>query len=239
MSDQPPPPLGILPSNVETLSTPETERPRAKAPVGWLLVAILTFVVGVAVTLIITTPRNAPAPQAAAPAPQGAATTPAQRASNNPVGAPFPAINGISCDALESTIVHIHVHLAVFFDDEEQQIPFGIGIGQPWSVSDSDEGPFVDDGACFYWIHTHTEDGIIHIEAPVRRPFTLGDFFAVWQQPLSATQVGPKQGQVITYVNGKRDTTNPPDIRLLAHQRIQLDVGTDVPPYDFDFPPGD
>ena len=154
-------------------------------------------------------------------------------------GAPFPDINGIRCDALESTIVHIHVHLAVFFDSEEQQIPLGIGIGQPWQVSDSDEGPFVDDGACFYWMHTHTEDGIIHIESPVRRPFTLGDFFAVWQQPLSATQVGPKTGQVIVYVNGQRDSTSPENIRLLAHQRIQLDVGADIPPYQFDFPDGD
>ena len=44
---------------------------------------------------------------------------------------------------------------------------------------------------------------------------------------------------MITYVNGTRDETNPPDIRLLSHQRIQLDVGQDVPPYAFDFPPGD
>src|SRR5947209_8631078 len=122
MSDQPPAqPSGILPSNVDSVVTPDAQKPSPKAPVGWLLVAILTFVVGVAVTLVITTPRNAPAPQVAAPAAQSAPTTPAQRApQSNPVGAPFPAINGISCDALESTIVHIHVHLAVFFDDEEQ-----------------------------------------------------------------------------------------------------------------------
>jgi hypothetical protein len=155
------------------------------------------------------------------------------------VSAPLPAVNGISCDALESTIFHIHIHLAIFFDGVEQAIPFGVGIGQPWQVSDSDQGPFVNDGSCFYWIHTHTEDGVIHIESPTRRSFTLGDFFAVWQEPLSAAQVGSRQGQVITYVNGVRDPTNPSDIRLTSHQRIQLDVGIDVPPYSFDFPPGD
>jgi hypothetical protein len=153
--------------------------------------------------------------------------------------APLPEINGISCDALESTVVHIHVHLAIFINGEEQQIPFGIGIGQPWEVSDSDEGPFVDYGACFYWIHTHTEDGVVHIESPVRRRFTLGDFFAIWQVPLSANQVGSAQGAVITYVNGQRSPTSPPDIPLLPHARIQLNVGADVPPYPFDFPPGD
>src|SRR5207248_11403284 len=136
-------------------------------------------------------------------------------------------VNGISCDALESTIVHLHVHVAIFVDGEEQQIPFGIGIGQPWQVSDSDEGPFVDDGSCFYWIHTHTEDGVVHIESPVRRRFTLGDFFAVWQQPLSSTQVGLAQGAVITYVNGQRDSTSPADVPLLSHERIQLNVGAD------------
>jgi hypothetical protein len=211
------------------------------------------FVAGVAVTLFITAPKPTNAPPTATQAPaasagQGQAQTPQTpipgllpgQQTRAGVGAPTPAINGISCDALESTIFHIHIHLAVFFDNEEQQIPFGIGIAQPWQVSDSDEGPFVDDGACFYWIHTHTEDGIVHIESPVRRAFTLGDFFAVWQQPLSATQVGPKQGQVIVYVNGQRDSTaDPSAIRLISHQRIQLDVGADIPPYQFDFPPGD
>lgn len=226
------------------LQPTEVPRRQTRAPVGWILVAVLMFVAGVAAALLVTTPRGGTsqtqAPPAPAPAPPVATQSVAQGATQRGGGAaPSPAINGISCDALESTLFHIHVHLAVFFDQEEQLVPFGIGIAQPWQVSDSDEGPFVDDGACFYWIHTHTEDGIIHIESPVRRTFTLGDFFAIWQQSLSTTQVGPRQGQVIVYVNGQRDQTNPPDIRLLAHQRIQLDVGADVPPYQFDFPPGD
>ena len=106
-------------------------------------------------------------------------------------------------------------------------------------ITRRNEGPFVDNGSCFYWIHTHTGDGVVHIESPLRRRFTLGDFFAIWQLPLSASQVGPVQGQVITYINGQRDATSPPDIPLLPHARIQLDVGGDVPPYPFDFPPGD
>jgi hypothetical protein len=135
--------------------------------------------------------------------------------------------------------VHTHVHLAIFVSGGEEQIPLGIGIGQPWQVSDNNKGPFVERGSCFYWIHTHSEDGIVHIESPVRRRFTLGDFFALWQVPLSATQVGPAQGPVISYVNGQRSTTDPPAIPLLPHERIQLDIGGDVPPYQFDFPDGD
>jgi hypothetical protein len=175
----------------------------------------------------------------AAPTPAPVATPATASAKQAPASGPLPAINGITCDALESTVVHIHVHLAIFVNGDEQEIPFGIGVGQPWEVSDSDEGPFVDNGSCFYWLHTHTQDGVVHIESPVRRRFTLGDFFAIWQLPLSANQVGPAQGQVISYVNGQRDSTNPPDIPLLPHARIQLDVGADVPPYAFEFPPGD
>src|SRR5581483_12030445 len=29
-------------------------------------------------------------------------------------------------------------------------------------------------------LHTHEPDGIIHVESPVNRKFTLGEFFDVW-----------------------------------------------------------
>jgi hypothetical protein len=167
----------------------------------------------------------------AAPTSQSRAAAPAGQAQP-------PDVNGISCDALESTIFHIHAHVAIFVNGAEQVIPFGIGIGQPWQVSDSAEGPFVDDGTCFYWIHTHTEDGVLHIESPVRRTFTLGDFFAIWQVPLSANQMGPIQGAVIAYVNGSKVDGDPSDIPLMQHAQIQLDSGQDVAPSVFRFPPG-
>ncbi len=242
MAEPEPPRSGILRSNVEELTSQAPEQPsRGGSPFVIILVGLLTFVAGAGLMLLFTTNRSQPAaPQVAAATPTAVpqAAVGTRRTASAPQG-PLPAVNGISCDALESTIVHIHLHLAIFINGAEQQVPLGIGIGQPWQVSNTADGPFVEDGTCFYWIHTHTEDGIIHIESPVRRGFTLGDFFAIWQVPLSATQVGPAQGDVIVYVNGQRDTTNPADIRLLPHQRIQLDVGGDVPPYSFDFPPGD
>jgi hypothetical protein len=227
----------ILRSNVDAIGeTPEPPKraPRSGVVLPLLLGAVLIFVLGAGAALWLTSaqsrPQQAARPTlAAVPTPLGSTTS----------SGPLPPINGISCDALESTIVHIHAHLAIFVNGEEEQVPLGIGIGQPWQVSDSDEGPFVEDGTCFYWIHTHTEDGIVHIESPQRRRFSLGDFFAIWQMPLSENQVGPAQGPVITYVNGQRTNTAPQDVTLLPHERIQLDVGTDVPPYPFDFPDGD
>jgi hypothetical protein len=203
------------------------------------LVGLLLFVLGAGAALLFSgmQTRQQPASTAAASRPTAVlAPVPGTAAADE---GSLADINGISCDTLEATIVHVHVHLAIFVNGQEEQIPFGIGIGQPWQVTDTDEGPFVEGGSCFYWIHTHTEDGIVHIESPIRRRFTLGDFFAVWQMPLSANQVGPAQGPVTLYVNGQKSSTNPPDVPLLSHARIQLDVGSDVPPYQFDFPDGD
>jgi hypothetical protein len=213
-----------------------------------VLVGLLVLIVGAGVAFVLLSGNRAPAPQSAAAAPTASRQAPtlvptvsAAPASQSRAAAgqgQLPDVNGISCDALEATIFHIHAHVAIFVNGAEQVIPFGVGIGQPWQVSDSAEGPFVDDGTCFYWLHTHTEDGVVHIESPVRRTFTLGDFFAVWQVPLSANQMGPIQGSVIAYVNGSKVDGDPSDIPLTQHAQIQLDSGQDVAPYVFRFPPG-
>jgi hypothetical protein len=224
----------VLKSNVDEPAVAAPVRRARPALLPFALGALLVFLLGVGAALLLLSPQSRAQPAAS----QAAArpTTPAVPVAG---ANPLPDVNGISCDALEATVVHIHVHLAIFVNGQEEQVPFGIGIGQPWQVSDSDEGPFVDDGACFYWLHTHTQDGVVHIESPIRRRFSLGDFFAVWQMPLNETQVGPAQGAVITYVNGQRSNTRPQDVTLLPHERIQLDVGGDVAPYQFDFPSGD
>ena len=78
-------------------------------------------------------------------------------------------------------------------------IPYGIGIPGFQAVSTS-AGPFVETGSCFYWLHVHADDGIIHIESPsTTQTFTLGQFFAEWGGPLSTTQVGPATGNVTVF----------------------------------------
>jgi len=127
----------------------------------------------------------------------------------------------------------------IYHDGAPVQVPHGVGIGQPRQVQSSSEGPFVTGGSCFYWLHTHTPDGIIHIEGPLERTFSLGDFFAVWGQPLGADQVGPLQAPVTAYLNGTTFNGNPATMPLRAQAEIQLDVGADAPaPQPFIFPPG-
>ena len=69
-------------------------------------------------------------------------------------------IGGISCDAQEGQRIHIHQHLVILDHGKPVNIP--PNVGQPAGKR------------CIYWLHTHTPDGIIHIEAPLDRSFTLG-----------------------------------------------------------------
>jgi hypothetical protein len=149
------------------------------------------------------------------------------------------SVAGVGCDSAERVTYHIHVHLAVFVDGQPMEIPAGIGVAAPRQVQQTRSGAFVDDGSCFYWLHTHAADGIIHVESPTRASYTLGQFFAIWGQPLSATGVGPAHGAVTVLVDGHRDATDPRAITLTAHRAIQLDVGTPaLPAQPVSFPQG-
>jgi len=146
--------------------------------------------------------------------------------------------DGISCQTSEPTLVHIHAHLTVFVNGSARQVPAAIGI--PGAVAQSTPaGSFVGQGTCFYWLHTHAADGIIHIESPVHRTYTLGNFFDEWGQPLSTSRVGPASGHVVAIYNGQVFTGDPRNIPLTAHAQIQLEVGSPlVAPEQITFPNG-
>lgn len=148
-------------------------------------------------------------------------------------------VDGISCQTSEQIVYHIHAHLAVYTNGKARIIPEGIGIVPPTRVVQTSAGPFVVAGTCFYWLHSHTADGIIHIESPSQRVYTLGNYFDIWNQPLSATQVGPAHGRVTAYVDGQPFSGDPRSIPLNPQTLIQLDVGSASPgPQPFTFPPG-
>lgn len=125
-------------------------------------------------------------------------------------------IGGISCDRQEGQRIHIHQHLVIF--DHGKQVPIPPNVGQ------------VPAAGCLYWLHTHTPDGIIHIEAPMDRSFTLGDFFTVWGQPLSAkeaaTAKSAKGAKLRVWVDGKPYTGDPRAIPLRPHTDIVIEAGS-------------
>ena len=160
--------------------------------------------------------------------PSGPEGPPLEKGSNiAPTGSPQPgqSVDGIKCEVGgEQVAFHHHSRLTVFVNGHSKAVPPGVGIADP-QLQPGIGIPFVDNGACFSWLHTHASDGVIHIESPMARKYTLGNFFDVWGQPLSPTQVGPTKGTVTALYNGKVWLGNPRDIPLREHAQIQLEVG--------------
>jgi hypothetical protein len=166
-----------------------------------------------------------PAPAAGALGPEGVPVPAAAPLTGTGTAAAGSPVDGISCDTSEQTLFHIHAHLTIFVNGAARQVPAAIGI--PGAVAQNTQsGPFIGQGTCFYWLHTHAADGIVHIESPVQRTYTLGEFFDEWGQPLGTNVVGPAHGHVTVLVNGQVFRGNPRDVPLTAHAQIQLEVGT-------------
>jgi hypothetical protein len=139
-----------------------------------------------------------------------------------------PAFGEITCDRGEHFTYHVHAHLAIRDDGAPVEVPGGIGIVP---------------GRCIYWLHTHQADGILHVEAPRAGDFSLGQFFDIWGQQLTAGQVGPVQvpegDEIFVWVDGQRFEGDPRTIVLADHRLIELQVGTEaIEPQPYSFPPG-
>lgn len=74
-------------------------------------------------------------------------------------------ISGITCDEVEHLVYHNHTKLIIKIQNETDNIPAGIGI-------------IPND--CIFWLHTHDNSGIIHIESPIKTAFSLDQFLKVW-----------------------------------------------------------
>jgi hypothetical protein len=145
----------------------------------------------------------------------------------------------IPCDQLEHTQVHFHALLQIFNQGQAVAIPTGLGRT----------------ASCFYWLHMHNgEQGIIHVEAPADRIFTLGDFFQVWAawagspQPLDSTHVSS-----ITLTGNERLLVyrdrgdgagpvgvpgDPKAIELRSHEIITLEIAPPMVSPPASFPSG-
>jgi hypothetical protein len=241
----------------EKIARERAEQARRSRRRMWLAItgaAVVVIAAAVGITLAVTGGGSSGSGLSLAPLSTLGALSPAPAAGPaGPEGVPIPAgpplastataangqpVDGISCQTSEQTLFHIHAHLTVFVNGSARQIPAAIGIPGA-QATNTPNGPFIETGTCFYWLHTHAADGIIHIESPVQRTYTLGNFFDIWGQPLSPNQVGPASGHVVAIYNGQVFLGNPRDIPLTAHAQIQLQVGTPlVAPEQITFPSG-
>jgi hypothetical protein len=137
-------------------------------------------------------------------------------------------IDGIPCNRTEQLTYHVHAHLELLNNGASEPLPALIGI--PLASSDQ--------AACFYFLHTHDTTGVIHMEAPAQRTFTLGQFFDIWGQPLSRTRATNLTGPLHVFVGQKPYTGNPRNIKLTPHELVTIEQGKVVKPPPYTFGPG-
>jgi hypothetical protein len=140
---------------------------------------------------------------------------------------------GLPALPVEGKALHTHQHLDLYLNGTHVAVPALIGIGS--------------DPRLYSPIHTHDRTGILHVESPTRRTYTLGQFFAVWGVRLSATCIGnycaAGSRTLQAFVNGSRVEGNPATILLGRHDEIVLAFGTraELPrriPSAYSFPTG-
>jgi hypothetical protein len=140
-------------------------------------------------------------------------------------------IDGIQCNAAEQLVFHNHAHLDMFINGQPYTIPSQVGIVP---------------GKCIYWLHTHDDSGVIHIESPVTRNFTLGQFFDIWKKKFSNVQIfdniANATNTMSIYVNGTKTNGNTDyrNTNLNEHDQIAIVFGRPPPkiPSTYDFQKG-
>jgi hypothetical protein len=139
-------------------------------------------------------------------------------------------VDGILCQPARQLAYALYAHLTIYVHGHERSVPGGIGMFLP-KAAQSAEGSYFIASECYYWLHTSTQDGVILVESPVQRQFTLGQLFKVWGQTLSSRRVATAGGEVTAMVNGHRWHGSPRAIPLREHSSIELAVGDPVPAF--------
>jgi hypothetical protein len=154
--------------------------------------------------------------------------------SKHPVPSLQPAtgqtVDYISCTSGEQLTVHYHADLQIYVNGQLQSVPAGVGFVLP----DGNTLPHMTSNgttACVYSLHTHDASGIVHIESPDNRSYTLGNLFDIWGQHLSTTQfMGHKVDathklSVVTFdaTGAKKVVTGDPSkVVLNAHETVVI-----------------
>lgn len=129
---------------------------------------------------------------------------------------PALAIGGVSCDKVEHLDYHAHTHVDMFVDGKSVEVPGGVGILP---------------SNCLYWVHTHSADGVIHIEAPNEGLMTLGQMFDIWHETSSRVNDFPESptkthaADPTVYVSGSLVEGNYRDTKIYPNTEIAIVFG--------------
>jgi hypothetical protein len=140
---------------------------------------------------------------------------------------------GLPMMSAEGQVEHIHAHLDVLVDGKAVPVPANIGIDLRTGRMSA--------------LHTHDDRGVIHVEAPVNRKFSLGEFFTEWGVSLSDNNIGALRAgdgkTVRVFVNGTAGEGNPAAVLFGPHDEVALVYGAPQPdekiPAKYDFAPGE
>jgi len=159
-------------------------------------------------------------------------TRPGQSTSNTGLQpASGQTVDGMECTGSEQLVYHIHSYLEIYVDGNPLTVPPGVGIVAPGG---SGEAALASNGlkSCIYPLHVHGgEVNIVHIESPIQKTYTAGNFFDLWGQSLSATEfMGKKVDSThkLTFqvfdASGKlkQATTDPRAIGFEEHETIAI-----------------
>ncbi len=120
------------------------------------------------------------------------------------------AVAGVGC--LGTINYHQHSLVSIYKE--------GTRLGLPGNVGRD---------ACTYELHTHDVTGMVHMEGAVAKRFTLGQFFALWNQPLgmggTAGLAGPVRYYLIENEVVTRYTGDSAALELVPHREIVIISG--------------
>jgi hypothetical protein len=140
---------------------------------------------------------------------------------------------GLQTLTAEGQAQHTHQHLDLYVDGRPVAVPPDIGVNRTAGFLSP--------------IHTHDATGIIHVESPVVRDFTLGEFFDVWGVRFDGHCVGgvcDGNGRTLSvFLNRQPYTGDPRALVLTDHEEIVVAIGiaAQVPspiPASYAFPAG-
>ena len=118
---------------------------------------------------------------------------------------------GLNALSQEALAYHIHQHLDIFIDGKKVKVPALVGI---------------NDDSYITQLHSHDATGVIHVESPNKRTYTLGQFIWEWGVYFTKDCLGSycagggKRWHV--YVNGQPYHGDMTTIPLKAHEEIAL-----------------
>ncbi len=147
--------------------------------------------------------------------------------------APPAAPPGNTGPIISNEPMHIHPHLALFRDAQAATLPEDIGRNPARWVDHTLDG-YADTSAATAVspLHTHDTTGDIHVESRVTRDYTLGEFFAVWGQPIGPTdtvELIPDAAHNLTMTVDGVPSTAWGNLVLQDGQQIEIHYDTVTP----------